>query len=45
LRQKEHKWGAGAEGKGEADSLLSREPDRGLNPRTRGSEPEPEADT
>ena len=35
---------AGAErgqGEGEADSLLSREPDMGLDPRTLGSWPEP----
>ena len=32
------------EGKGEADSPLSREPDMGLDPRTLGSQPEPKAD-
>ena len=34
-----------AEGEGKADSPLSREPDAGLNPRTPGSRPEPNADT
>ena len=34
-----------AEGEGEAGSLLSREPDAGLDPRTLGSRPEPKADT
>jgi len=29
--------GGAAEGEGEADSLLSKEPDTGLNPRTLGS--------
>ena len=29
--------GGAAEGEGEADSLLSMEPDRGLHPRTPGS--------
>ena len=34
-REKEHKWQEGvAEGEREADSLLSREPDMGLEPRT-----------
>ena len=34
--EKEHQWGGGggSEAKGEADSLLSREPDMGLSPRT-----------
>ena len=32
---REHEWElGGAEGEGEADSPLSREPDAGLNPRT-----------
>jgi len=35
MREREHKQGVGAEG--EAVSLLSREPDVGLNPRTPGS--------
>ena len=34
MREKEHKWEGGAEGEGEEDSLMSREPDVGLNPRT-----------
>ena len=33
---KEHKQGVVAEGEGEADSPLSREPDVGLDPRTLG---------
>ena len=33
------------EGEGEADSLLSREPDMGLDPRTLRSQPEPKADS
>ena len=37
LFEREHKWGAGTEGEGEADSLLSREPDAGLDPGTPGS--------
>jgi len=37
--------GGGAEGQGQADSTLSREPDAGLDPRTLGSRPEPKADT
>ena len=37
--------GWGAESEGEADSLLSREPDAGLNPKTLGSWPELKADT
>ena len=36
--------GGGAEGEGKADSPLSREPDVGLDPRTRGSRPELKAD-
>ena len=35
-----NQWG-GAEGEGEADSPLSREPDEGLNPRTLESSLEP----
>ena len=34
----------GAEGKGEADSLLSRELDTGLDPKTLGPSPDPKAD-
>ena len=34
---KEHEPEGGAEREGEADSLLSREPDVGLDPRTLGS--------
>ena len=37
-------WGR-AEGEGEADSLQSREPDTGLDPRTLRSQSEPKADT
>lgn len=37
--------GAKGEGKGEADSLLNREPDMGLNPRIQRSQPEPKSDT
>ena len=37
-------WGGGAEEEGEADSLLSREPDLGLDPRTLKSPSEPKAD-
>ena len=36
--------GGGAEGEGEANSLLSREPNVGLNPRTLGSWPESKTD-
>ena len=36
--------GRGAVVEGEADSLLSREPDVGLDPRTLESRPEPKAD-
>ena len=35
---------AGGGGEGEAGSQQSREPDVGLDPRTLGSPPEPEAD-
>jgi len=35
---------AGGEAEGEAGSLLSKEPDVGLDPRTLGSRPEPKAD-
>ena len=41
LREREQEQRGGAEGKGEADSLLSRE----LNPRTLGLLPEPKADS
>ena len=34
---REHEQGLGAEGEGEADSLLSREPSVGLHPRTLSS--------
>ena len=34
-----------AEEEGEADSLLSSEPNVGLDPRTLGSRPQPKADT
>jgi len=34
---REHSGGGGAEKEGEADSLLSREPDAGLDPGTQGS--------
>ena len=45
LTEKEHKQGEQkAEREGEADSLLSREPDAGLHPRVLGSWPEPKAD-
>jgi len=37
LFEREHTSGGGAEREGEADSLLSREPDTGLEPRTLGS--------
>ena len=40
-----HKWWEGTEGKREAVSLLSGEPNRGLNPRTPRSWPEPKANT
>ena len=33
-REKEHKWERGVDGEGEADFLLSRHPDAGLDPRT-----------
>lgn len=44
-RASEHKQGGGVEGKGEADSQISRDPDVRLNPKTVGSRPEPKADT
>lgn len=40
--EREHKQEVGAEG--EADSLLSREPDKGFTLRTPGSWPEPKED-
>ena len=43
-REREHKPWGGAQGEGEADSPLSREPDLGLNTKTLGSWPEPKAD-
>ena len=43
--EREHKQGDWqAEGEGETDSLLSREPNVGLSPRTLRSRPEPKAD-
>ena len=42
-RERAQAWGE-VEGEGEADSLLSREPDTGLDPRTPGSRPEPKVD-
>ena len=45
LREREHEQRREAEGEGEAGSPLSREPDRGLQPRTLRSWPEPKADT
>lgn len=41
-RERAQQWERQAEG--EAGSLLSKEPDVGLDPRTAGSWPEPEAD-
>ena len=45
-REREHisGGGRGTEGKGEAGSMLSREPNVGLDPRTPRSWPEPKAD-
>ena len=42
LRERDHKQWGGVEG--EADSLLSREPEMGLHPRTPGSSPGPKTD-
>ena len=43
--EREHKQGKlQAEGEGDADSPLSRKPNVGLDPRTRGSWPEPKAE-
>ena len=42
-RAHRHEQGGEAEAEGEADSLLSREPDMGLNPGIPGSQPEPKA--
>ena len=39
-QEREHEWRGGAEGEGEADSLLQREPKVGLHPETLGSWPE-----
>ena len=39
-REREHKQEGGRDGEGEAESLLNRNPDMGLNPRTLGSRPE-----
>ena len=36
-QEREHEWRGGAEGEGEADSLLQREPKVGLHPETLGS--------
>ena len=44
IRETEHKWEGGAEGEGEADSLLSREFNAGLDPRTLGSQCDLKAD-
>ena len=44
MRESEHEQG-GAEGEGEADTPLSREPDVGLDPRTFRSRPELPVDT
>ena len=44
MRERDNSKGA-AEGEGEADSLLSRNPDMGLDPRTLGPRPELKADT
>ena len=45
-RMNEHELGLGAkaEGEGEADTPWNGEPDVGLDPRIRGSQPEPKAD-
>ena len=43
MKEREHKPREGAEGEGEADSPLSREPNKGLPPRPLG--PELKADT
>ena len=43
-RERENEHGQGVEGDGEADTLLSRNPDAGLDPRTPGPRPEPKAD-
>ena len=40
----EHTGWGGGEGRGEAGSLLSKEPNMGLDPRMLGSSPEPKAD-
>ena len=44
-KEREHEQRIGADREGEADSLLSKEPDKGLDPRTLRSRPEPKADT
>ena len=43
-RQRAHEWWEGAEAEAEADSLLNREPDAGLDPQTLRSRPELKAD-
>ena len=44
-RERQHTWEGGeAEGEGGTDSLLSRAPNAGLNPRTLRSRSEPKAD-
>ena len=44
MGERAHEQGGGAEGEGEADSLLSSEPNIGLDPRTQVSGPELKAD-
>ena len=44
-REREHEQRGQGKGEGEADSLLNREPDVDLDPRTLGPWPEPKADT
>ena len=45
MDRKQAQAGRGAEGEGETDSLLSREPNKGLDPRTRDQDQrEPKAD-
>ena len=45
IHLREHEWGEVSEAEGEAGFPLSTEPDAGLDPRTLGSWPEPQADT
>ena len=44
-KEKKHECKGGAEGEGETDSLLSREPHAGFDPRILESWSEPKADT